>query len=192
MSHSHPHPPATLCRDAKQGASPGEPPPLPVEQQAGQALPPRLLQLVERVCGVISGRAKAEDLVVLLQSCLPAFCTAVRHLERGDSTGIGCGSRKRGSWIQLSQLCPLPDQQSPGSLAHSTERQTAQEPGWMGRTQGSQEEHGASWQGHTWQRGHCWCRSLRMLHCSGWGSTRELFPSRRWAFSSAVSSARRQ
>lgn len=81
MSHSHPHPPATLGRDAKQGASPGEPPLLPVEQQAGQVLPPRFLQLVERVCGVVPGRAEAEDLVVLLQSCLPAFCTAVRHLE---------------------------------------------------------------------------------------------------------------
>lgn len=92
------------------------------------ALPPCLLQLVEGVRGVIPGRAEAEDLVVLLQSCLPAFCTAVRHLERGDSSGTACGSRKRGS---QTQLCSLPDQQCPGSL----ERQTAQEPGWMERTQ---------------------------------------------------------
>lgn len=82
--------------------SPGEPPPCPVEQQAAQALPPRLLQLVQGVCGVVPGRAEAEDLVVLLQSCLPALCTAVCHLERGDSG-------KRGSCIQLSQLSPLPD-----------------------------------------------------------------------------------
>lgn len=87
-------PPATLCRDAQQGASPGEPPPLPMDPQAGQTLPPCLLQLVEGVCGVVPGRAEAEDLVVLLQSCLPAFCTAVRHLEQGDSAGIRCGSRR--------------------------------------------------------------------------------------------------
>lgn len=92
--------PSPPSRDAKQGARPGEPPPLPVEQQAAQALPPCLLQLVEGVCGIVPGRAEAEDLVVLLQSCLPAFCTAVRHLQRGD--------RKRGSWIQPSRLCPFP------------------------------------------------------------------------------------
>lgn len=46
-------------------------------------LPPCLLQLVEGVRGVVTGWAKAEDLVVLLQSGLPAFSTAVRYLERG-------------------------------------------------------------------------------------------------------------
>lgn len=52
------------------------------DRQVGP-LPPGLLQLVERVHGVITGRAKAEDLVVLLPSRLPAFSAAVRHLERG-------------------------------------------------------------------------------------------------------------
>lgn len=161
VSQGHPHPPATLWRDAQRGASPAEPPPLPVEPQAGQALPPCLLQLVEGVCGVIPGWAEAQDLVVLLQSCLPALCTAVCHLERGDRAGIVAAGKG------LLDLCPLPSQQSPGPLTHGMERQTAQEPSWTGRTQGSQGEHGAPCQPLTWQRGHCWCRSFLMLHCSG-------------------------
>jgi len=47
-------------------------------------LPPCFLQLVEGVRGVVTGRAKAEDLVVLLQSGLPAFSAAVCHLQWGE------------------------------------------------------------------------------------------------------------
>lgn len=60
----------------------GQPPPLPVSNRWVDPLPPCLLQLVEGVRGVITGRAKAEDLVVLLQSSLPALSTAIRHLEQ--------------------------------------------------------------------------------------------------------------
>lgn len=67
---------------------------MPVEQQAGQALPPCLLQLVEGVRGVVPRWAEAEDLVVLLQSCLPAFCTAVRHLERGTALPLTVAAGK--------------------------------------------------------------------------------------------------
>lgn len=49
----------------------------------GRDLPPCLLQLIEGVSGVILGWAWAQDLVVLLCSCQPTFCTAVHHLLGG-------------------------------------------------------------------------------------------------------------
>lgn len=46
-------------------------------------LPPCLLQLIERMQGVILGGAWAQDPMVLLSSCQPTFCTAVHHLLEG-------------------------------------------------------------------------------------------------------------
>lgn len=53
------------------------------QERRGGDLPPRLLQLIEGVPGVILGWAWAQDLVVLLRSCQPTFCTAVHHLLGG-------------------------------------------------------------------------------------------------------------
>ena len=43
-------------------------------------LPPGLLQLIERMRGVILGGTWAQDLMVLLSCSQSTFCTAVRHL----------------------------------------------------------------------------------------------------------------
>lgn len=50
------------------------------EQEMKCYLPPCLLQLIERVQGVILGGTWAQDLMVLLSSCQPAFGTAIHHL----------------------------------------------------------------------------------------------------------------
>lgn len=49
----------------------------------GRDLPPCLLQPIEGVPGVTLRWAWAQDSVVLLRSCQPAFCTAVHHLLGG-------------------------------------------------------------------------------------------------------------
>lgn len=61
-------------------------------------LPPGFLQLIERVQGVILGGPWAQDLMILLSSRQPTFCTAVHHLvEWGDvsTPGSGHGVRRR-------------------------------------------------------------------------------------------------
>lgn len=52
-------------------------------------LPPCLLQLIERMQGVVLGGAWAQDPVVLLSGCQPTFCTAVHHLLEGAEVPRG-------------------------------------------------------------------------------------------------------
>lgn len=61
-------------------------------------LPPGLLQLIERMQGVILGGPGAQDLMVLLGSCQSTLCTAVHHLvecREGSTLGSGHGGRRR-------------------------------------------------------------------------------------------------
>lgn len=71
-------------------------------------LPPCLLQLIERMQGVILGGAWAQDPMVLLSSCQPTLCTAVHHLLEGGGQQLRLVKHRCPRWYSPPLTAFLP------------------------------------------------------------------------------------